>query len=105
MGRRLIVLGVIVVAAIALWSARNIVIDAYMADEFVMTNSITNAKKACVQKGNAEACKYADAPSYTRLKAMCQKTLERVIFSEVCPTEFIDGRDLQTDIEFSKRRK
>jgi hypothetical protein len=39
-------------AAVALvtvaWSARNIAIDAFMADDYVVTNSITNAKKACL---------------------------------------------------------
>jgi hypothetical protein len=105
MNKVLTVLGAIVLAAIVAWGARNIVIDAYMADDYVVTNSITNAKIACLQKGDAEACKYADAPSYTRLKTMCRKTLDDVIFSEVCPVGMIEGRDLGTDIEFSKRRQ
>lgn len=96
--------GVAVVVAVA-WFARSIAIDAYMADDFVVTNSITNAKKACLAKNSAEACSYADAPGYTRLKTMCAETLDTVIFVSVCPIGMTQGRDLETDRAFAARKR
>jgi hypothetical protein len=87
------------------WSARSIVIDAFMADDFVVTNSITNAKKACLAANDTEACAYASAPGYTRLKAMCSETLDGVVFAEVCPVGMIEGRDLETDQAFAARKR
>jgi hypothetical protein len=93
----------VAVVAVA-WSARSIAIDAYMADEFVVTNSITNAKKACLATNDKEACAYASAPGYTRLKAMCKETLDGVVFAQVCPVGMIEGRDLGTDQDFAARK-
>jgi hypothetical protein len=87
------------------WSARSIAIDAYMADDFVVVNSITNAKKACLAANDIEACAYASAPGYTRLKAMCSETLDGVVFSQICPVGMIQGRDLETDQAFAARKR
>jgi hypothetical protein len=99
---------IVLTAAVAVvtvsWSARSIVIDAFMADDFVVTNSITNAKKACLATNDTEACAYASAPGYTRLKAMCSETMHRVVFVDVCPVGMIQGRDLETDQAFAARR-
>jgi hypothetical protein len=92
------------VTVIVAWSARSIVIDAYMADEFVVTNSITNAKKACLATDDREACAYASTPGYTRLKAMCKETLDGVVFAQLCPVGMIEGRDLGTDQDFAARK-
>jgi hypothetical protein len=86
------------------WSARSIAIDAYMADDFIVTNSITNAKKACLATNDPEACAYASAPGYTRLKAMCSETLDGVVFVDVCPIGLAQGRDLETDRAFAARK-
>lgn len=87
----------VAVVAVA-WSAKSIAIDAYMADDFVVTNSITNAKKACLATNDTEACAYASAPGYTRLKAMCSDTFDSVVFVDV-------GRDLETDQAFAARKR
>ena len=87
------------------WSARNIAIDAFMADDYVVTNSITNAKKACLATNDTEACAYASAPGYTRLKAMCKETLDGVVFVQVCPIGMTEGRDLETDQNFAARKR
>ncbi|MHC6156569.1 hypothetical protein ACVSQB_32935 [Bradyrhizobium elkanii] len=101
----MIVLGAALAVVAVAWSARSIAIDAYMADDFVVTNSITNAKKACLASNDAEACAYVNAPGYTRLKAMCSETLDRVMFTEVCPIGMTQGRDLETDQAFAARKR
>jgi hypothetical protein len=74
-----------------------------MADDYVVTNSITNAKKACLATNDKEACAYASAPGYTRLRAMCSETLDGVVFGQVCPVGMTQGRDLETDQAFAGR--
>ena len=97
---------IVAVAVLAVaWSAKSIAIDAYMADDFVVTNSITNSKKACLASNDSEACAYASAPGYTRLKAMCSQTLDDVVFSRVCPVGMIEGRDIETDRAFAARKR
>jgi hypothetical protein len=100
-----IALAAVVAVVTVAWWTRSIAIDAYMADDFVVTNSITNAKKACLVKNDTEACAYASAPGYTRLKAMCSETLDSVVFAEVCPVGMIQGRDLETDQAFAARKR
>jgi hypothetical protein len=63
-----IALAAVVAVVTVAWSARSIAIDAYMADDYVVTNSITNAKKACLATNDTEACAYTSAPGYTHLK-------------------------------------
>lgn len=99
-----IALAAAVAAVTVVWSARSIAIDAFMADDFVVTNSITNAKKACLAANDTEACAYASAPGYTRLKAMCKETLDDVVFVQVCPVGMTQGRDLGTDQDFAARK-
>ncbi|MGY4227612.1 hypothetical protein ACVMIH_004973 [Bradyrhizobium sp. USDA 4503] len=103
--RWLIGLTAVVVVVAAAWSARSIAIDAYMADDFVVTNSISNAKKACLAENDAEACAYAEAPSYTRLKAMCTNTLDPTVFVRVCPVGMTQGRDIEVDRAFAARKR
>jgi hypothetical protein len=100
-----IALAAAVAVVIVAWSARNIAIDAFMADDFVVTNSITNAKKACLSANDTEACAYASALGYTRLKAMCSETLDSVVFVDVCPIGMTQGRDLETDQAFAARKR
>lgn len=100
-----IALAAVVAVVTVAWMTRSIAIDAYMADDFVVTNSITNAKKACLATNDAEACAYASAPGYTRLKAMCAETLDRVVFVDVCPIGMTQGRDLETDQAFAARKR
>lgn len=86
----------------ALWDIGN---DVYMASDFVVTNATMNAKRACVEKSSAEACSYAEAPGYSRLKKLCTRTLDVVIFTSVCPIELIEGRDLEVDRAFLIRKR
>ncbi|MHC2466695.1 hypothetical protein ACVIHD_005707 [Bradyrhizobium embrapense] len=103
--RWLIGLTAVIIVVGAAWSARSIAIDAYMADDFVVTNSISNARKVCLRENDAEACAYAEAPSYTRLKAMCTSTLDRTVFANVCPVGLTQGRDIEVDRAFAARKR
>ena len=76
-----------------------------VVDDFVVTNSITNSKQACLATNDEEACAYANAPGYTRLKAMCSETLDSVVFARVCPVGMIQGRDIETDQAFAARKR
>jgi hypothetical protein len=100
-----IALAAVVAVVTVVWRTRSIAIDAYIADDFVVTNSITNAKKACLATNDTEACAYASAPGYTRLKAMCSETLDSVAFVDVCPIGMTQGRDLETDQAFAARKR
>ena len=100
-----IALAAVIAVVTAAWWSRSIAVDAYMADDFVVTNSITNAKKACLATNDTEACAYASAPGYTRLKAMCSETLDSVVFVQVCPVGMVQGRDLETDQAFAARKR
>lgn len=102
---RWIALTAVVVGAMAAWMTRGIVIDTYMAGDFVVINSTMNARKACLTTNDAEVCAYARAPGYTRLKAMCSETLDDVVFADVCPIGMIQGRSLENDRAFAARKR
>ena len=59
----------------------------------------------CLATNDTEACAYASAPGYTRLKAMCKETLDGVVFVQVCPIGMTEGRDLGTDQDFAARKR
>jgi len=101
---RWIALAAAVVVLTVAWMTRSIAIDAYMADDYVVITSITNAKKACLETNDTEACTYASAPGYTRLKAKCSETLNDVILARICPVGMIQGRDIETDRAFGARK-
>src|SRR6266702_1579020 len=78
-----------------LWSAKSMIVDAVMSNDFAVTNSTAQARKACVETNDAEACGFAESGSYTRLRTLCAETLSEVVFSRVCPIGMIAGRDLE----------
>ena len=86
-----------------LWGAKNVIVDAFMADDLAVTNATAQARKACIDTNDTEACKFANSGSYTRLEALCAKTLSDVVFTRVCPIGMIAGRDIEADRRFGAR--